>query len=211
VRQIVIDGGSDCSRTREYARRAGVLRPGVARVPQAAAAPFYSCRCPRVPGSSMTFARVGRNRFIILDHGEGDEGRSSDSNADAFTASPRASASTPINAGTSARSIGVDATQTPSRQWLSTTRRCFECLVTLSDAPSLLGSGMLRRFGTASTNLSMHLRSEAVDRRSLLGLRPPIGDGASLGHQGLKVPSVIPNFSQAFATADSAADPSALL
>jgi len=103
-------------------------------------------------------------RFMNLDHGEGDEGRSADSTAEVFTASPRASASTPIKAGTSARSMGVDATQTPSRQWLSTTRRCFECLVTLSEAPSSLGSGMLRRFGAASTNLSMHLGPEAVDR-----------------------------------------------
>ncbi len=123
----------------------------------------------------MTFARAGRNRFTILDHGEGDEGRSADSNAEVFTASPRASANTPINEGTSARSMGVEATQTPSRQWLSTTRRCFECLVTLSDAPSPLGSGMLRRFGAASTNLSMHLRSKAVDRRFPSSLLPAIG------------------------------------
>jgi hypothetical protein len=53
----------------------------------------------------------------------------------ASMASPRASASTPISPGTSLNSTGVEATQTPSRQWLSTILRCSGCLVTRSVAP----------------------------------------------------------------------------
>ena len=62
-------------------------------------------------------------------------------------ASPSASARTPIRAGTSVNSTGVEATHTPSRQWLSTIFRCSGCLVTRSVAPRPRASGMLRRLG----------------------------------------------------------------
>jgi hypothetical protein len=82
-----------------------------------------SRRIPRMSGRSTTFARVGRRKFLILDHGEGRKGALPDCESEVATASPRASASNPIKEGTSDRSMGVDATQTPSRQWLSTTLR----------------------------------------------------------------------------------------
>jgi len=94
------------------------------------------------------------------------------------TASPRASARTPIRAGTSLSSIGVDATHRPSRQWLTTIFRCSECLVTLSDAPRPRASGMVSRFGSIHR---LWTDAESVSR----------GGGASLP-RGRRHPGVLP-------------------
>jgi hypothetical protein len=50
------------------------------------------------------------------------------------TASPRAAARTAIRAGTSLNSTGVEATQSPWRQWLTTILRSAGCRVTLRQA-----------------------------------------------------------------------------
>lgn len=60
------------------------------------------------------------------------------------TASPSASASTPMRVGSSPSSMGVDATQMCPRQWLTTTLCCSGCLVTRRTAPPPRTSGMVR-------------------------------------------------------------------
>jgi hypothetical protein len=83
----------------------------------------------------MILARVGRNTALILDNTEGLDPLVVEDASGPVAASPRASTSTPISADTSLSSIGVDATQIPSRQWLNTTFRWSGCLVTLNIAP----------------------------------------------------------------------------
>jgi hypothetical protein len=71
------------------------------------------------------------------------------------TASPRAAARTPMRAGTSLNSTGVEATQRPCRQWLITIFRSAGCRVTRRDAWFPRASGMLRLFGLPPTPQSM--------------------------------------------------------
>ena len=66
-------------------------------------------------------ATVGRRRPFTVDNHEGRGGLPRVGVFGIATARPSASASTAMSAGTWLSSMGVDATQTPSRQWLTTT------------------------------------------------------------------------------------------
>ena len=79
------------------------------------------------------------------------------------TASPRAAARTAIRAGTSLNSTGVEATQSPWRQWLTTILRSAGCRVTLRYAWLPRASGMLRLFGLPPTPPSMTTLSLRVE------------------------------------------------
>ena len=111
---------------------------------------------------STMFANAGRNRRFNLD--QSDRSSVSLAGGESVAVLPSASANTLMIAGISLRSTGVEATQTPSRQWLRTTFRCSGCRVTLSDAPLPLASGTVSRFGIAAMILSMPLGSGNVDR-----------------------------------------------
>jgi hypothetical protein len=94
------------------------------------------------------------------------------------TASPRAAARTPMRADTSLNSTGVEATQSPCRQWLTTILRSAGCRVTLRYAWLPRASGMLRLFGLPPTPPSMttlppRVEGACVTKSSCAGTKRP--------------------------------------
>ena len=100
-------------------------------------------------------------------------------------ASPSASARTPISAGTSVSSTGVEATHTPSRQWLSTIFLCSGCLVIRSVAP------WPRSVGNAEPPwmhaMSMTPRRPCVERLDRSGVTIRARSGRTGAGQALEV------------------------
>jgi hypothetical protein len=72
--------------------------------------------CSRMIRSSLTVASLGRSHFRTPSSNEGGRTEACFSGSGVLMASPRASTKTPMRLGTSLSSIGVDATQRPSRQ-----------------------------------------------------------------------------------------------
>ena len=85
------------------------------------------------------------------------------------TASPSASARTPMSADNSLTSTGVEATHSPFRQWLKTTFRCSGCRVTRSVAP------LPRSVGDAQASRSHTAIMNRADRR----VERPRAEGAT--------------------------------